>query len=196
MTSVPSPLPPFSLNLNSQLPGSLARTLILHVPSRQNLAAISEWLSGSEICALINDISGLTCTYRQLPHSELSQHPSHIMADLIAYNPNFAYYEPNVSTPEQLQGWYGVRITKTLFREFLKKDLLRYLETLLKVEDGVGAGVGIFASEVKTSLEEARATSEKVEEAGWKMPRINPNGHDRSEFIGNHTVAERQKSFS
>ncbi|KAF1954923.1 NAD(P)-binding protein [Byssothecium circinans] len=177
------------LNVASDL-GSLARTLIFDAPSGQNLAAVSEWVSGIEICRLINEISGLTCRYRQWTQSELEalSCPNNSTTDFLAHGFNYQYFESSCKQPVRLAQQYGVPVPRTSFRIYLEKDLPRALEKLMFVPRRVGK-VTVWSTGVRTSPETALADSEAVKQLGWQAMRtVNANGHDRSIFIGNHPM--------
>lgn len=176
------------------------RTLILNLPPRQDLAALSQWLSGTEICTLFTAISGITCTYQQFTHVEMEAlfPTGHIFADILNYTKNFQYYEPFVSPPSQLEHHHDVRMPTTDFETFLKQDLPDRLQEFLKPP--APSTLHIFQSCGRVGEEEVRVTSEAMEELGFEVPvKVNANGHDKNEFIENHSMVpseRRRKSIS
>ncbi|KAF2679929.1 NAD(P)-binding protein [Lentithecium fluviatile CBS 122367] len=110
--------------------GRLARTLIEYAKPRQNVAAISEWLSGGEICSLIEELSGLQCSYQVLTPAEL-QRSNKIMVDLISPTEPYNYYAGTTLTPDQLAGNYQINLPMTTFRDYLLERLPRLLQGMI-----------------------------------------------------------------
>jgi len=157
-------------------------------------------MSGHEICKLIEQISGLPCTYKQLTAAEVSNVNGNIMVDLVSNQKPWNFYTAGTLTPQQLAGHNHFDLPLTEFKDILAEMLPRRLEQLLNQPESLKAFV--FATDYKPSDQEARALSEEVARVGYNPPHpINHNGHDRAEFIGNHPmiqqpVSRRKKSKS
>jgi hypothetical protein len=88
----------------------LARALVFDLPPLQNVAAVSGWLSGFEICGLINQISSLPCSYRRATPAELQRSSDHVMTDIISHTQPYYFFDPAVRAPAQIACWSIYRI--------------------------------------------------------------------------------------
>jgi hypothetical protein len=111
------------------------------------------------------------------------------MVDLISYTSPYHFYEPEVLTPGQLEGFNNLHLPMTDFEDFLRENLPRRLAELMNPSNTHNAFV--FATSFRASEQESQATSEAVKQTGFKHPRIIANGFDRREFIGNHPMSTR-----
>jgi hypothetical protein len=173
--------------------GKIAHALYFNVPAKRNVGAVSEWMSGWEICELIEEISGLPCAYKQLTAAEVPHLRGNLMVDIVSNTAPWNFYVPGTLTPQQLAGHNYFDLPLTSFRDLLTEQLPRRLEELMNQSMSLKAFV--FITDYKPSEQDVRASSEEALKVGYNPPHpVNHNGHDRTEFIGNHPMIERPVS--
>ncbi|KAF1846172.1 NAD(P)-binding protein [Cucurbitaria berberidis CBS 394.84] len=105
--------------------------LCMVTPRRLNIAAISDIVSGAEICTLFTEITGIPCTYVQYSEEELANmlgNRGQIIVDMLAHIFRKRYYEePGIQLSHHLlkDRPEVADFKPTTFAEFMKADLTR-----------------------------------------------------------------------
>jgi hypothetical protein len=85
-------------------------------PSTQIVAAFSYFVCGQDLCNLITEISGISCTYKPLAAVEIPRLKDDIMLDLIPHEAPYTYYMTGFVTTTQLADDKNIEFPLTSFK--------------------------------------------------------------------------------